>query len=65
MTQIYCSIAPELKDVTGEYFADCARKAPSAAALNADDAAKLWEISEKAVGLQSGKSENEKNEVQW
>ena len=33
------------------YYSDCREKAPSAAAMSEADAKRLWEVSEKLVGL--------------
>ncbi|XP_076815414.1 retinol dehydrogenase 14-like isoform X2 [Clavelina lepadiformis] len=48
-TSIYCSIAPELADVTGKYFAKCGEEPLMTHALNKEDAKKLWELSEKWI----------------
>lgn len=50
-TSIYCCVAPELTDVTGKYFADCAVKEESAAAKSDEDAKRLWELSVNLTGL--------------
>ncbi|XP_013412744.1 retinol dehydrogenase 13 [Lingula anatina] len=50
-TSIYCSVAEELDGISGKYYSDCAELEPSRRAQNEDDAKKLWEISEKLVGL--------------
>ena len=36
---------------TFRYYSDCAEKAPSDAAMSEVDAKRLWEVSEKLVGL--------------
>ncbi|XP_071792189.1 retinol dehydrogenase 13-like [Asterias amurensis] len=51
-TSIYCAVADELESVSGLYFADCAPRKPTDAALNHQDAKRLWEISAKMVGLE-------------
>jgi len=50
-TQVYVAVAPELEGVHSKYFEDCHEKTPSKHANNAEDASKLWEYSERAVGL--------------
>jgi retinol dehydrogenase-12 len=40
----------ELEGVTGRYFDGLREKAPAAAATNAADAARLWEVAEQATG---------------
>jgi retinol dehydrogenase-12 len=50
-TSIYVATAPELEGVGGKYFSDCAIAVPENATENEDDAKKLWELSEKWVGL--------------
>jgi len=50
-TQVWAATAPELADVGGVYLADCAITDQHAAwALDADDATRLWALSEKLVG---------------
>lgn len=48
-TTIYLSVSPEVKDVTGKYFADCREKTPSKLSQNAELAKKLFQESEKLV----------------
>lgn len=48
-TLIYLASSPEVRGVTGRYFADCREKQPSAAALDDAAARRLWEISEEMV----------------
>jgi len=50
-TTLYCALAPELANETGLYYADCRKTTPTSAARNAEDAKKLWEVSEGLVGL--------------
>lgn len=50
-TSIMLAVDPNLEDVTGKYFADCAVTKESAAAQNDETAAWLWEVSEKITGL--------------
>jgi len=49
-TAIWLAASDDVK-VTGEYFADCKVKAPSADARDPDAARRLWELSEELVGL--------------
>ncbi|CAG2225657.1 RDH12 [Mytilus edulis] len=44
-------IDESLDKETGKYYSDCAEKAPSKPALDEGAAKKLWELSEKLVGL--------------
>ena len=44
-------MAPEAEKVTGKYWADTVVVESSAASKNVEDQKKLWEISEKLVGL--------------
>jgi hypothetical protein len=46
-------LAPEVAQQGGEYFSDCKVKKTSAIALNAEQASKLWEVSEYLVGLRA------------
>eukprot|EP00105_Crassostrea_gigas_P041486 XP_019925634.1 PREDICTED: retinol dehydrogenase 13 [Crassostrea gigas] len=50
-TTIYCAVEESLANVTGKYFSDCAIKEESKAAQDDEAAKKLWEVSEKLVGL--------------
>ena len=50
-TAIWLAASDEVKAVTGKYFADCREKAPSAAALDADAARRLWDLSAELAGL--------------
>ncbi len=50
-TSIYLASSPEVEGITGEYFVKCKVKTPSSRARNADDAKKLWELSEKLCGV--------------
>lgn len=50
-TSIMLAVDPDLDDVTGKYFADCAIAKESKAAQSDETAAWLWEVSEKITGL--------------
>lgn len=50
-TSIYLCAAPEVADISGEYFADCKIAVPTPYARDDAAAKKLWEISERMVGL--------------
>lgn len=50
-TTVYCAIQPGLEEKSGSYFADCDVAQETALARNMDDAARLWELSDKLVGL--------------
>ncbi len=50
-TTIYLATSPEVENVSGEYFAKSKSKKPAPQALRQDTADKLWEISEKYVGI--------------
>ena len=50
-TTIQCAIAPSLASESGKYYEDCVEKTPAPQATDDDMAKKLWELSEKAVGL--------------
>jgi hypothetical protein len=51
VTSIYLASAPEVKGVTGRYFAKCQPKTPNKAACDTATAARLWQISADLVGL--------------
>ena len=50
-TIIYLATSPEVEKTSGEYFAKKKTKKPASEALRQDVANKLWEVSEKYVGL--------------
>ncbi len=50
-TSIYCAVDPTLNDETGKYYADCAEIQPTRYAQDDVMAKKLWDLSEKVVGL--------------
>ena len=56
-TTIHCAVAREVEGVSGKYWDDSAIKAPSRAARDDDDCAKLWEYSVRLVGLADDKED--------
>ncbi len=44
-TSVYLASSPAVEGVTGRYFIDCREAEPTAAALDADVAERLWEVS--------------------
>ena len=50
-TSVYVATDPALAKVTGEYFLNQRRAKASAAARNADDARRLWDVSLELTGL--------------
>ena len=50
-TSIYLAQSPEVEGVSGRYFEDCREARTSAAAREADVAARLWEVSAGLAGL--------------
>jgi NAD(P)-dependent dehydrogenase (short-subunit alcohol dehydrogenase family) len=52
-TPVYVASAPDLEGVSGRYFDKSRERAPSAAALDDDAAARLWQESARLVGLSS------------
>ncbi|XP_035672294.1 retinol dehydrogenase 13-like isoform X1 [Branchiostoma floridae] len=52
-TTICCAVAEEWQNTTGLYFSDCVPKEPSAAGMDDEAAARLWDVSERMVGLKS------------
>lgn len=51
-TTLFLATSPQVEHVSGEYFAKSKSKKPAPQALRQDTADKLWEISEKYVGIQ-------------
>ncbi len=49
-TTVYLASSPDVAQLTGGYFDECALANPSRAAENAEDARRLWEISERLAG---------------
>ncbi len=52
-TSVYLASSPEAENMNGKYFVRKKEKEPSKAAKNEAVAKKLWEVSEKLVGLNS------------
>ena len=50
-TITYLASAPEVADISGEYFYECKIATPSPEARNDEDAERLWEISEGIAAL--------------
>ena len=50
-TSIYLATSPEVKDVSGRYFANSREGAPASHATDPSVARRLWEISEELVGF--------------
>jgi retinol dehydrogenase-14 len=50
-TAVWLAASDEVKAVTGKYFVDCRKKAPSATALDTEAARRLWEVSTELAGL--------------
>ena len=50
-TSVYLSSAPEVAEVSGQYFAKCTPKNPKRQARDTEGARRLWTVSEKLVGL--------------
>jgi retinol dehydrogenase 12 len=50
-TSVYLAASPEVGGVTGKYFARCREAQPAPAAADAAAAARLWDASERLVGL--------------
>jgi NAD(P)-dependent dehydrogenase (short-subunit alcohol dehydrogenase family) len=51
VTSLFVATSPTLDGVTGRYFRESAESRPSPKALDADVAARLWEVSERLTGL--------------
>ena len=50
-TTLYCALDESIKNDSGKYYSDCAKKKPSKDARNEEYQNRLWELSEEAVGL--------------
>jgi retinol dehydrogenase-12 len=48
-TTLHCALSPDVQG--GEYFSDCKAVTPSKHATDSAAASKLWDVSEKLVGL--------------
>lgn len=49
LTTLHVATSPDVEKVTGKYFAKSREKKPSKAALDAEAAKRLWEVTEKIV----------------
>uniref|UniRef100_A0A2A4IXN8 Retinol dehydrogenase n=1 Tax=Heliothis virescens TaxID=7102 RepID=A0A2A4IXN8_HELVI len=50
-TSIYLAVSPEVEGISGKYYSDCHEKTLKGIANDKDLARKLWDVSEKVVGL--------------
>ena len=50
-TSVYLATAPEVEDVTGDYFVRCRRRRPAPAAHDDGASARLWQASMELAGL--------------
>jgi hypothetical protein len=50
-TSVYLASSPDVAGITGEYFVKSKVKTPSKRARNAEDARRLWELSERLCGV--------------
>lgn len=50
-TAVWLAAAPEIEGVTGKYLKDRKVRAPASQAVNDDDTARLWRVSEELTGL--------------
>uniref|UniRef100_A0A8C6X1W0 Short-chain dehydrogenase n=1 Tax=Naja naja TaxID=35670 RepID=A0A8C6X1W0_NAJNA len=50
-TSIYCATEEGIERLSGQYFVDCRPKVPSPQARDDHMAKKLWEFSERLLGL--------------
>jgi retinol dehydrogenase-12 len=50
-TTIYCCLEESIQDHSGRYYSDCKETTAASAARSEEDAKRLWELSEKLVGL--------------
>uniref|UniRef100_A0A8C6VE10 Short-chain dehydrogenase n=1 Tax=Naja naja TaxID=35670 RepID=A0A8C6VE10_NAJNA len=50
-TSIYCATEEGIERLSGQYFVDCRPKVPSPQAHDDQLAKKLWEFSERLLGL--------------
>lgn len=56
-TSLHCALAPLSELKSGEYYGHCQVVAPSKAAQSMEDARRLWDVSERLVGLKSGEGD--------
>ena len=52
-TSIYLASSPAVEGVTGTYFANGRPRTPNRASLDADAAARLWQVSARLAGLEA------------
>ena len=52
-TTLYCCLDDKIEHESGNYYSDCAQKPASPQGQDAEAAKKLWELSEKMVGLKN------------
>ncbi len=50
-TTLYCALEDKIEHESGLYYSDCDKKTPSVQAQDMDAARRLWQVSEKLVGL--------------
>jgi NAD(P)-dependent dehydrogenase (short-subunit alcohol dehydrogenase family) len=50
ITSVYLASSPDVEGITGQYFVKCKVAGPTAAALDDDTAARLWDVSAKLTG---------------
>jgi hypothetical protein len=50
-TQVWLASSPNVRGVTGKYFARCKERTPSRAAREPEAPRRLWEVSEQMTGL--------------
>ena len=50
-TTLYCLLEDKIEHESGNYYSGCSKVNPSPQAQNAEASKKLWELSEKLVGL--------------
>ena len=53
-TTIYCAVDQGIADHNGRYYSDCKEKTPKPQALSAEDARRLWDLSEQLTGVGHG-----------
>ena len=50
-TTVYCAVDESLADKSGRYYSDCEERSAAVQADSLEDAKRLWEVSERLVGL--------------